>query len=179
MANHRGSAFGAIGLGDPNSQKDFEAHLFMALQKYAAAPFLVVEGEGKRIGPVIVPDFLYEALQKSPHILLEAPLDVRVERIVAEYRGRGADSANDLAAAIRSLEKRLGQNRCAELIHYIELGDYESSAKTLCLEYYDRYYRDSRRALSDYMAVVDVTDISVGARQILAAIERCSNRAGS
>ncbi len=179
MANHRGSVFGGVGLGDPSSQKDFEAQLFLALRRYAGAPFLIVEGEGRRIGPVVIPDFLYKAMRDCPHILLEAPLDVRAARIVAEYGGKDTQTTLALAEAVQSLEKRLGRTRCAELAACIRQGDCEKAAKVLCVEYYDRYYRDSRRTLSDYIAVVDVADISAGARRVLAVIDEYLNRGES
>lgn len=175
MANHRGSVFGAVGLGGTSSQKDFESRLYLSLRRLSGAPFLVAEGEGKRIGPVLVPDFLYTAMRESPHILLEAPLDVRAARIVAEYSGQDTQTALALAEAVQSLEQRLGTARCRELAACIRRGNFETAAKALCGEYYDRYYRDSRRDLTDYIAVVDVTDISAGARRVLAVIEEHLN----
>ncbi|NLM46858.1 MAG: tRNA 2-selenouridine(34) synthase MnmH, partial [Firmicutes bacterium] len=111
MANHRGSAFGSVGLGAPRSQKDFDALLALALMEKKHAPCLIVEGEGKRIGPVQLPDYFFTAMEKGPHILLVADLNVRVERIVAEYRGRG-DTSEELAAAVYGLQKKLGKAKC-------------------------------------------------------------------
>lgn len=107
MANHRGSAFGAVGLGGSRSQKDFEALLFFALLDLQEAPYLLVEGEGKKIGPVLLPDFLYHAMQEGQHILLEASLDVRVERILKEYGGIAAN-CEDLTTATLALQKNWG-----------------------------------------------------------------------
>ena len=167
MANHRGSAFGAVGLGGARSQKDFEAYLFLALWDHRGAPFMIVEGEGKRIGPVILPDFFYTAMAQGYHILLEADLDVRVERIVEEYHGR-MDNTEALAVAAWSLENKLGKVKCEALAASIRQGDYKFAAKMLCTEYYDLYYRDSRQAKGHYLASINVNNLDRGAREILA-----------
>lgn len=170
MANHRGSVFGAAGLGSQPSQKDFEARLFLELEKFRDAGYLVVEGEGKRIGSVVLPDILYSAMNDGPHILLEASLEKRVERILAEY-GHSQDSAEELAQAVVRLEKRLGKTRCRELADEIRKGEFAVAARELCLEYYDKYYKDSRRERDKYIATVDVNCLEAGVSRLLGVIE--------
>lgn len=169
MANHRGSAFGAVGLGDARSQKDFEAYLFLALREQHEAPYLIVEGEGKRIGPVIIPDFFFAAMIQGYHLLLEADIDVRVERILEEYRGK-LDNADALATAVYSLQKKLGKEKCEALAVSIRQGDYKTAATMLCTDYYDMYYRDSRQAKGRYLAVVNVNNLDQGTGEILALV---------
>lgn len=171
IANHRGSAFGAVGLGEPRSQKDFDALLFLALSDLKNAPYLIVEGEGKRIGPVIVPDFLYEAMRQGPHILLETSLAIRVRRILQEYYGQ-LDNTEALVQAVLSLQKKMGREACEALAAQIRQGDLEAAARTLCTDYYDLYYRDSKQKKSHYLAVVDVADLQWGAGQIICIAER-------
>lgn len=171
IANHRGSAFGAVGLGEPRSQKDFDALLFLALSDLKDAPYLIVEGEGKRIGPVIVPDFLYEAMRQGPHILLETSLAIRVRRILQEYYGQ-LDNTEALVQAVLSLQKKMGREACEALAAQIRQGDLEAAARTLCTDYYDLYYRDSKQKKSHYLAVVDVADLQWGAGQIICIAER-------
>jgi tRNA 2-selenouridine synthase len=165
MANHRGSAFGAVGLGRARSQKDFEALLFLALDQWRDAPFLLVEGEGKKIGPLVLPDFLYTAMSRGQHILLEAGLEVRVQRILDEYRALG-DNREALAAAALQLQKKLGSEKCKALADQIRQGEIADAARILCTDYYDRYYRDSRRD-NNYLAVVHVDNLAEGVQQIL------------
>jgi len=166
MANHRGSAFGAIGLGASRSQKDFESLLFLALHDLHGAPYLLVEGEGKKIGPVVLPDFLYQAMLEGPHLLLEAGIDLRVERILEEYAGMSANR-QALADAILALQKKLGREKCELLAAKISQGDYRSVARTLCTDYYDLYYRDSRKKKGDYLAVINLSDIGSGVQSVL------------
>ncbi|MBT9166999.1 MAG: tRNA 2-selenouridine synthase [Syntrophomonadaceae bacterium] len=166
MANHRGSVFGAIGLGASRSQKDFESLLFLALCDLQGASYLLVEGEGKKIGPVVLPDFLYQAMREGHHLLLEAEIELRVERILKEYAGM-TDNRQALAAAVLVLQKKLGREKCELLIAKISQGDYRTVARTLCTDYYDLYYRDSRGKKGDYLAVINLSDIERGALSVL------------
>lgn len=84
LARHRGSVFGAVGI-QPRSQRDFEALLLQKLQRFKDSPYLVLEGEGKRIGNIHLPPFLTRAMEEGKHLLLTAPLPVRVERILEDY----------------------------------------------------------------------------------------------
>ncbi|MBS4032488.1 MAG: tRNA 2-selenouridine(34) synthase MnmH [Clostridiales bacterium] len=170
MANHRGSAFGSVGLGKPRSQKDFEALLFLEIHKCKDAPFLIVEGEGKCIGSVVIPEFFYQAMLDGQHILLETGLETRVERIVDEYRNVSVENTEDLATAVLALQKRLGKNKCEELAEQVRQGEFHYAATCLCTEYYDSYYKDSRRRHGDYLAVINVDDVSHGAKEVVAVI---------
>ncbi|MCR3922747.1 MAG: tRNA 2-selenouridine(34) synthase MnmH [Firmicutes bacterium] len=170
LANHRGSAFGAVGLGEAHSQKDFEALLALALMQYEHAPYLIVEGEGKRIGPVILPTFLFEAMGNGPHILLEATLALRGQRIVEEYQGR-EDNIEELVAALQSLRKRLGKEKSEELVALIRQGDLQTVAEALCVLHYDLFYRDSQKNKDAYIAVVNLDKLAEGANAVLAVIE--------
>jgi len=158
MANHRGSVFGSIGLGRPRSQKDFEALLFLELKKHEFAPYLIMEGEGKRIGPVVLPDFIFKALCEGPHILLETGIDVRAARITEQYSSSADDNKEQLVKAVLSLEKRLGKQRCQDLADKIILGYYDGAARSLCLDYYDSLYGESRKLKESYLEVIDVTE---------------------
>lgn len=171
MANHRGSVFGAVGLGQARSQKDFEALLVMELIKLQKAQYLIVEGEGRKIGPVILPDFLYQAMSDGPHILLEADLSIRVARIVEEYQGK-SEHCDELAAAVKKLQKKLGQEKVNMLLSLIEQKKLHEAAKILCTDYYDQYYRDSRKQKREYVAVVNVNDLDQGVLAIQSVIAK-------
>ncbi len=171
MAGHRGSVFGGFGLGPPHTQKDFEALLFLELWKHRAARYLVVEGEGRRIGPVVLPDFLFAAMLGGPRILLEASLEVRVERILTEYRSTTAEQVKELTTAVSSLRNRLGEEKCAGLLEIIGAGRYAEAARELCTGYYDLLYKDSRAAPGQYLAAVNIDDPDRGVQRLLAVIE--------
>lgn len=80
LAHHRGSAFG--GLREPQpSQTRFENAVALGLFK----SLVLVEDEGRLIGQRSIPSLLYQAMQRAPLILVESPLEERVQRIYGEY----------------------------------------------------------------------------------------------
>lgn len=85
LAGHRGSIFGEIGLRSHN-QKTFDALLLEELIHYKDAPFVLIEAESKRIGKVIVPEFLMNKKQQGVHFMIEVPMKLRVQNILNDYR---------------------------------------------------------------------------------------------
>lgn len=86
LAHHRGSAFGHHAEPQP-SQIAFENAVSIALMKRIAngnGAFLI-EDESRNIGSRHVPPVLYEKLQESPLVLLEASDEERVEITLQEY----------------------------------------------------------------------------------------------
>ncbi len=77
------------------------------------------------------------------------------------------DNRQALSAAVLALQKKLGREKCELLIAKISQGDYRSVARTLCTDYYDLYYRDSRGKKGDYLAVINLSDIDRGALSVL------------
>src|SRR5699024_8329285 len=84
MAGHRGSIFGQIGL-EPSKQKKFDSLLVHKMEQYKEKPFVFVEGESKRIGRVVLPDFLFQKKENGFHIFIDLPMEVRVQNILEEY----------------------------------------------------------------------------------------------
>ncbi|HHU76708.1 MAG TPA: tRNA 2-selenouridine(34) synthase MnmH [Firmicutes bacterium] len=144
LARHRGSAFGHLGLGKPRYQKDFDGLLWNHLQKFKASPYLLVEGEGKRIGSIHLPDFLYRAILEGNHILVTAPLEKRVERLLGEYTPQTEEEIEIVIKAIGSLKKNLGDKTAKQFISLARKKDFSELVTQLCQKYYDRLYKDAR-----------------------------------
>ncbi len=165
IARHRGSVFGAVGTGTPRSQKDFDAILLKELSRTKDKPYMVVEGEGKRIGNVYLPMFLVEAMKEGHQVLLTAPLETRVDRIIEEYNpGQlSTEEMKNLLKALESLRRRLGDKKIASLVETLERGDYRAVVKILCTDYYDHYYSDSRPESASFDDIIDATDLDLAA----------------
>ncbi len=101
IANHRGSAFGGIGLNGQPTQKNFEAALWMKLRHTSSGP-LVLEAESRKIGKLALPDLLVNNIAKGRQILVVGSLDTRASRIACEYSTKYADSPEVLQEALRS-----------------------------------------------------------------------------
>jgi len=172
LARHRGSVFGAVGFDKPRSQKDFDALLLLQLHQMQNEPYLVIEGEGQRIGNVYLPHFLREAMKQGNHILLTAPLEVRVKRIVDTYvqAPMNDEIRGQLQSSLKSLERRLGKSKTDMLTAMIKKGDYYAAAEILCRDYYDHYYNDSRPGFSEFTETIDASDLNQAAGKIMALI---------
>jgi len=153
LANHRGSVFGSVGLGDQPPQKLFESLLWYDLQRQAGHPFLVMECESKRIGRLVLPATLVQAMHDGRHLLIYDGLDGRIRRLQAEYDPAGRKE--ELAAILMKLKGRLGSSKIQALQADLEQEDFASLIRQLLVEYYDPLYAypdhpDTSFALSVY-----------------------------
>lgn len=137
LANHRGSAFGSIGLGEQPTTQQFENDLFVELFGLEAGRRFWVEDEGSRIGRVVVPTRFVKQIRKSPAVFLDVPPERRLDNLMDEY---GDLEPEELAQAMRNIGKRLGGQNVKEAIDAIEAGDMRRAAE-ISLAYYDRSYQ--------------------------------------
>jgi len=129
IANHRGSSFGSLTTPQP-SPIDFENNLAYALIHFDAKNFkhLVIEHESHNIGRAFMPKPLYNNLMDGELIVLETPIDERVEITLYEYvtlaiqkysqkfENNGVDAwAKDVQDNLTRIKKRLGSKRYLEL----------------------------------------------------------------
>lgn len=131
LANHRGSAFGKRVGGQP-SQIGFENALSIALLRnrrtHGTLPVLL-EDESRLIGRLAVPEDLRQRTLAAPVVVLEVPLDERVQHTYRNYILRnlqdwqaalGADAgfdafADELRQSLANLSRRLGGLRHEQL----------------------------------------------------------------
>jgi tRNA 2-selenouridine synthase len=172
LARHRGSLFGAIGLDEQPSQKDFEALLLQELDRFNGSDRIVIEGEGRRIGRIHLPNFVAEAMKQGEHFLLTAPLDLRVSRIVKQYLPSlhlEAELAG-IREAILSLRSRIGGAAVEQLLGDLSAGRYGAVAGSLCRNYYDRMYGDARPERRPFTAVIDSSNLDRAAVELTALL---------
>lgn len=134
-ANHRGSFFGNVGLGETKTQKQFESNVYEAL-KARKGDVLFVEAESKRIGKVLLPEYLHKKMVDGVHINVHSSMEKRVENIIEDYDC-------DMSEILESLEKLRAYRPKEEVEHHIELvksGDYRTVARELMENYYDPMY---------------------------------------
>lgn len=163
---HRGSAFGRHVVPQPG-QIDIENTLAIALLKQREQKLdkLVLEDEAPNIGSRSVPRSLFHSMQQAPLVLLEAPLEQRVDIVYEEYIPQalaehqrvlgetpGFESwAEQLQTALRKIERRLGGQRYQALqaimdaaLHQQVTHDnpllHKDWIRILLLEYYDPMY---------------------------------------
>ncbi|HMO23827.1 MAG TPA: tRNA 2-selenouridine(34) synthase MnmH, partial [Candidatus Melainabacteria bacterium] len=69
IANHRGSIFGGIGLGEQPTQKNFDGYLWERLRTFSG-DCVFLEAESRKIGSVRLPEFLMERIKYGARVLL-------------------------------------------------------------------------------------------------------------
>ncbi len=167
LANHRGSSFGPMAEPQP-TPINFENRLAVRLLKVTrndeTSP-LFVEGEGRLVGKLTVPDPLWENMQRSPTLVLETGLEERVELGLADYvvdllariqkRVPGEAGFEEFADRHRQslfrIRKRLGLEQYREALAMLEealaahrdhavLEGYRPFIRLLLVRYYDPMY---------------------------------------
>ncbi len=140
LANHRGSAFGNLGLEPQPSQIAFEALLWDEMRRIPANGYALAEGESKHIGRLILPARVYAALQVETSLWIEAPIETRVRITLDDYPARD-ELKKDFLRPLALIRPRLGGENHDRLLGYLEAGKWEDLAKDLMLLYYDPLYR--------------------------------------
>ncbi|MFD1065159.1 tRNA 2-selenouridine(34) synthase MnmH [Oceanobacillus locisalsi] len=137
MANHRGSIFGQIGL-EPNNQKTFESLLVQEMGRYEQSPFLLLEGESKRIGKATLPLFLHEAKEASTQLFIHLPLEKRIENILREYNPE--EHQTQVIEAFGRIRKHIHTPVAKQIADDLEQKNFQSAIALLLEYYYDPRY---------------------------------------
>ncbi len=137
-ANHRGSLLGSVGLSKQHSQKMFESLVFDSLRK-SSCEEIYVEGESRRIGYVVMPQYMFDKIIDSKKIVVETSIDNRVEIIKSDYVV-GVEKS-DIIEGVEKLKKYIPSKTVDEYIRQIENDDFEVVIKDLFENYYDKRYK--------------------------------------
>lgn len=143
LANHRGSAFGHIGLGAQPGQEQFENLLAKELYYYRKTcpeKAIWVEDESQRIGQVNSPPEFFKQMREQDILLLEIPFEHRLNFLVSTY---GLFPKEALGHAVERIQKKLGGPEFRAAIEFLEEANIRECFRIL-LQYYDRLYTKSR-----------------------------------
>lgn len=155
-ANHRGSFLGSVGIGEGYSQKKFESLIYEQL-KNRKGNTVLVEGESKRIGRVLIPDYIYDNMIKSKRLLLEADLDKRADNIINEYI-QNKNWKEEIKEGLGKLNKYMGKKQVDKYCEMLEDNKIKELVKDLMKEYYDPMYKKGE-VKYEYEAIIDANKI--------------------
>ncbi len=139
LAAHRGSVLGSLPGAPQPSQKMFESLVWRTLTGFDASRPVHVEAESRKIGELRVPEALVEAMWRSECIVLEAPVEVRVELLKREY-AHFLEHPESLAARLECLAALHGH---AVIGHWKELAAarrWDELTADLLVRHYDPAY---------------------------------------
>lgn len=153
-ANHKGSAFGALGLGAQPSTAQFQNWLYSDLLKLDGNKRIWIESESLSIGKVYLPETLWQNMNTSRVIEIKLDKAIRAERIIQEY---GNFSHDLLENCLIKIKNRFGGDRvkiALELLSDNKLNEIV----LLLLEYYDKAYTFSKNKYKQKeVAVLEAT----------------------
>jgi tRNA 2-selenouridine synthase len=152
IANHKGSAFGNIGLPKQPSQEMFENLFALALATVSgqASTVIWMEDESQRIGDVNIPSNFFRYMRSKPVLFLDIPFEARLDHIVEEY---GQLDREKMADAINRIQKRLGGLEAKNATDLLAEGNLKESFRIL-LRYYDKWYGKSLQLREEWQALV-------------------------
>jgi len=165
LANHRGSSFGRF-INPQPTQIDFENRLARALIQHEASGhrLMVVEDEGRHVGRCYLPPAMVEHFAEADVILLETPLEERVQITFDEYVNAAQQAfiaafgdeglslwMEDIRSSMTRVRKRLGGERLKRVLQLLdeanahqrttgESAGHKSWVEVLLVEYYDPMY---------------------------------------
>jgi tRNA 2-selenouridine synthase len=168
LANHKGSAFGALGQATQPSSEHFSNLLFNEWKRVDNNIPVWLEDESRNIGSVFMPDVFYDHLQTSPAIVLMMSVARRLPRLIEEYSQYPPEQ---LKGSILKISKRLGGDNTRDALNAVDTGDFEKAIE-ITLKYYDKayLYGISRKHSGKIIYVeTDNDDIEANAHKVLEA----------
>ena len=169
IAKHRGSAFGALGMGNQPSQEFFENQLAANLYRFDHNKPVWTEDESRRIGNLNIPESLWNHIRRAPVYFANVPMEERLSRIVAGY---GKFRQDELAANIVRIKKRLGGVATRDALGHLIEGNHRACFEIL-LRYYDKFYKHDIEVRRKETTVIEVEthtgDAAANARMLLGA----------
>ncbi|MDX8350114.1 tRNA 2-selenouridine(34) synthase MnmH [Cognatiyoonia sp. IB215446] len=147
LAQHRGSLLGAMPGGQP-AQKGFETALAVALHSLDPDEQVIVEAESSKIGKLVLPPSLWQAMQVAPRIVVDAPRAERAAYLAQAYADVLADSER-LAQRLAPLRRVRGHSVVDHWIKLSAEGAVVDLSAALITDHYDPAYDKSRHRPQD------------------------------
>ncbi|MBP2257395.1 tRNA 2-selenouridine(34) synthase MnmH [Virgibacillus alimentarius] len=169
MAGHRGSIFGHIGR-EPSNQKNFDSALVQTILRYQDEPFVLTEGESKRIGKVLLPDFLYQKKEAGFQIFINLPLNERIKIILDDYQPWS--DPETFLEAFRIIKKHIHTPVAKQIDKDLQNENYPNAIGLLLKYYYDpRYEYAIGNYPDDKKWLIDVNHIDEAYEKILQRVK--------
>lgn len=167
-AGHRSSLLGMVGLR-PVTQKSFESALATRVAAGFPADVMVVEGESRKVGDVVIPASIWAAMKRARHLEITASVERRV-RVLSEDYLADPSALGKLREQLGAVSKRMEGS--PDLPGMLDRGETDGLVEILLSGYYDPLYRRSEEN-KVYGASIDSESPEQAARDVVAWVEAC------
>lgn len=166
IAGHRSSLLGMVGLRQ-TTQKGFESGLVRRAEAGFPDGVLVMEGESRKVGDVVIPKTMWDALQAAVNVEVVASIPRRVQVLSEDYLAV-PESLPKLREQLETVAARMdGEPDLAGMFDRDEIGPL---VELLLERYYDPLYRGSEQG-KVYAVTVEAEDAGDAADEIVRWIE--------
>lgn len=142
LTNHFGSTFGSI-KGVQPSQKEFQNRLCSKLLAIDPKEWIFIEAESKRLGSLVQPErFSQKTHDNTFNVLISAPLELRIERILRDYKNI---DEKYFMACMNYIHPYIKKSASQGAIEAFLRSDLEEVARILLEEYYDKVYKKPQK----------------------------------
>lgn len=170
LAGHRGSVFGQIGL-KPHNQKTFDAALLEQLLQLQDSPYVIMEAESRRIGKVVIPEFLMQKKEEGIPIWIEMSVPARVEQILHDYRPW--EYKEQYLNAFKQIKSRIHTPIAAEIEANMQADRFAPAVELLLNYYYDPRYAHTTNLYAEKNGI----ELTVhNAEEAVEAMKACIDR---
>jgi len=145
LASHRGSLLGPEPGQPQPSQRQFESHLFAAMNQLDPTRPVFIEAESNKIGDLHVPRALWHRMREAPALQVVAPLTARVEFLLADYDHIIAEP-DRLKPLLSWVVTRIGHERVDAWRSCVDAGDWSGFVRCVLEDHYDPAYDRSAAA---------------------------------
>lgn len=171
LANHKGSAFGALGQPPQPSSEHFANLLYHQWKQLNEDIPVWLEDESHNIGNVFMPDEFYKNMQDSATIILFMEFEKRVPRLMEEY---STYPPGLLKESIMKISKRLGGDNTRDSLDAVDRRDF-AKAVEITLKYYDKayLYGIKQKHTENLISVeTDTDDVAINADKVINAAKK-------
>ncbi|GAA6178735.1 tRNA 2-selenouridine(34) synthase MnmH [Shimia sp. NS0008-38b] len=158
MANHRGSLFGPLSDAQP-SQKAFESSLAGEMAHLVPERRVYVEAESSKIGRLIIPPTLWQAMIAAPNLRLTCPMQARITHLLDAYPDMLAEPEK-LVSILEQLIRYHGRENVRYWQEMASERAYSPLIRALIETHYDPRYMRISRAHAPVAKSIDLPDLS-------------------
>lgn len=127
-------------------------------------PYILIEGESKRIGKVMMPDWLDQIKEQSQQIFIHLPIEERIRNILDDYQPWL--TPDQFMEAFQLIRRRLPTPVAKEIAQHLEEQDFSQAVELLLTYYYDSLYDYSTNYPKSQTTEIYANDIKEAEEQV-------------